>query len=106
MSNVQANVAGNYRVIVSNAAGSTPSAIAVLSVVPPPSIINASLMNTTNVSFSFTSATNQAYTVEYKDALNDPLWLTLRTVNGNGGILAISDGMTNLRSRFYRIRAP
>ena len=105
VSNAQANVAGNYRVIVSNAAGSTSSAIAVLSVVPPPSIINAGL-NTTNVTFSFTSATNQAYTVEYKDTLDDPTWLTLRTVNGDGGTLTISDSMTNLPSRFYRIRAP
>jgi len=106
VSNAQANVAGNYRVTVSNAAGSTLSAIAVLSVVPPPSIINAGLMNTTNVSFSFTSATNQAYAVEYKDTLNDPAWLTLRTVNGDGGTRTISDSMTNLPSRFYRIRVP
>ena len=103
VSNAQSNVAGNYRVIVSNAAGSLPSAIAVLTVASPPSIINASL-NTTNVSFSFTSATNLAYAVEYKDTLNDPAWLTLRTVNGDGGTLTISDGMTNLPSRFYRIR--
>jgi hypothetical protein len=90
-------------VIVSNAAGSTLSDIAVLSVVPPPSIINAGL-STTNVSFAFNSATNLTYAVEYKDTLNDPAWLTLRTVNGDGGTLTIGDGMTNLPSRFYRIR--
>jgi hypothetical protein len=106
VSNAQATVAGNYRVIVSNAAGSTPSAIAVLSVLPPPSIMNPGLMNTTHVAFSFTSATNQTYAVEYKDTLNDPAWLTLRTVNGDGGAITISDGMTNLPSRFYRIRVP
>jgi hypothetical protein len=44
--------------------------------------------------------------VEYKDTLSDPAWLTLRNVNGVGGVLTISDGMTNLPSRFYRIRVP
>src|SRR5206468_3248386 len=86
VSNVQANVAGNYRVTVSNAAGSIQSAMVVLSVVPPPSILSA-VLNATNVSFSFISATNLEYVVEYKDTLNDPVWLTLRTVNGDGGTL-------------------
>jgi hypothetical protein len=105
LTNVQTGMSGNIRVIVSNAAGSRMSDIAVLTVVPPPSIIDAGL-NTTNVTFSFTSATNLAYVVEYKDTLNDPVWLTLRTVNGDGGTLTISDGMTNRPSRFYRIRVP
>ena len=97
---------GNYRVIVSNAAGSTLSDMVVLHVVPPPSILNAGLMNTTNVSFSFISTTNQSYAVEYKDTLTQPAWLTLRIVNGDGGTLTITDSMTNLPSRFYRIRVP
>ena len=103
VSNAQSNVAGNYRVIVSNAAGSTASDMVVLSVVQPPSIIKAAL-NATNVSFAFISVTNLDYVVEYKDSLTDPAWLTLRTLNGDGGTLNISDSMTNLPSRFYRLR--
>jgi hypothetical protein len=106
VSNAQATVAGNYRVIVSNAAGSTPSAMVVLRIVQPPSIIGAGISTTNTATFSFISITNQIYEVEYKDALNDPAWLTLRTVNGDGGAIPISDGMTNLPSRFYRIRVP
>jgi hypothetical protein len=103
LTNAQASIAGNYRVNVSNAAGSILSAIAVLTVASLPTIINVSF-DTANVSFSFASATNLAYVVEYKDTLNDPAWLTLRTVNGDGGTLTISDGITHLPSRFYRIR--
>jgi hypothetical protein len=105
LTNVHTGMSGNIRVIVSNPASSVMSAIAVLSVVAPPSITNAGL-NTTNVSFAFTSLTNLGYVVEYKDTLSDPAWLTLRNVNGVGGVLTISDGMTNLPSRFYRIRVP
>ena len=105
LTNAQASIAGNYRVNVYNAAGSVLSAVAVLRVASRPTITNVGL-DTTSVSFSFASATNLDYVVEYKDTLNDPAWLTLRTVNGDGGTLTISNSMTNLPSRFYRIRVP
>jgi hypothetical protein len=105
LTNVQAGMSGNIRVIVSNPAGSVMSAIALLSVVPPPSLGNVRF-DGTNVVGSFASASNLTYTVEYKNTLSDPAWLTLRTVNGDGGTLTFSDGMTNLPSRFYRIRVP
>ena len=105
LTNVQTRMSGNIRVIVSNPVRSVMSDIAVLSVVPPPVIINAG-SSTTNVSFSFTSLTNVGYVVEYKDTLTDPAWLTLRTVNGDGATLTISEALTNLPSRFYRLRVP
>jgi len=105
LTNAQASIAGNYRVKVSNAAGSVLSDIAVLTVTSPPTLTNVGF-DTTNVSFAFTSVTNLDYVVEYKDTLNDPAWLTLRSVNGDGGTLTISNSRTNLLSRFYRIRVP
>jgi len=83
----------------------TDSQLATLTVLVKPIIIHVGF-DTTNVSFSFTSATNLDYVVEYKDTLNDPAWVTLRTVNGDGGTLTISDSTTNSPCRFYRIRVP
>ena len=103
LTNVQPAVAGNYRVVVSNSAGSVMSDIAVLTVVAPPTIAGVGF-DGTKVSFTFNSASNVVYTVEYKDALSDLAWNRLKTITGDGGILTIIDPPTNGTSRFYRLR--
>ena len=54
-------------------------------VVMPPAIINVKLVGGTNINFSFESVTGLTYIIEYKAALNDANWVTLRTETGNGG---------------------
>jgi uncharacterized repeat protein (TIGR01451 family) len=52
---------------------------------------------------SFPSEEGNSYTIEYADALNAPIeWKTLTTVNGTGGIIVITDPMTQ-PYRFYRV---
>ncbi|HXT41884.1 MAG TPA: immunoglobulin domain-containing protein [Candidatus Angelobacter sp.] len=103
LTNVQANMTGNIRVIVTNSAGSTPSDIATLTVVVPPSLGSVGF-DGTNVVFSFASASNLTYQVEYKNTLNDPAWAPLKSISGNGGVLSVMEPPTNFPGRFYRLR--
>jgi uncharacterized repeat protein (TIGR01451 family) len=55
-------------------------------------------------SLSFLTETGKSYTVQYKNALNDPIWTNLETVVGTGGILTVSDALATQRpTRFYRV---
>ena len=45
----------------------------------------------TKVSFTFSSASNIVYTVEYKDSLSDRAWTTLTIVSGDGSPATITD---------------
>jgi len=55
-------------------------------------------------SFSFQSQNSVPYTIDYKNTLNDPSWATLKVVTGAGGLMTVTDPLTNFASRFYRIR--
>jgi len=104
ITNAQGSDAGNYRVVVSNAAGSITSDMAALEVLVPPALVDVMLVGGTNISFSFASVTGPTYVVEFKNSLNDAGWTTLRTESGNGSSFNIIDNVTPGPSRFYRIR--
>jgi hypothetical protein len=55
-------------------------------------------------SFSFMSLNGLAYSIEYKNALNDTNWTPLGSATGNGSLLIINDPTATARSRFYRVR--
>jgi len=103
LTNVQPAIAGNYRVLVSNASRSVMSDIAVLTVVAPPTLAGVGF-DGTKVSFTFNSVSNLVYTIEYKDALSDLAWNRLKTLTGDGGTVTIIEPPTNGTSRFYRLR--
>jgi hypothetical protein len=69
----------------------------------PPAIFNLKLIGT-NITFSFQSVTGPTYFIEYKAALNDTNWVTLRTQTGNGGSFNIQDPVNLTAPRFYRLR--
>ena len=83
----------NHGTIATNCSGATI----------PPTITNVAAGRDT-FSFSFQSQNNVAYTIEYKNTLNDPSWVTLTVVTGAGSLMPVTDPLTNLASRFYRIR--
>jgi hypothetical protein len=58
-----------------------------------------------NFIFSFETATNQTYDVQYKSALADPTWATLQTILGDGQIHFITNTASSSQG-FYRIRSP
>jgi hypothetical protein len=54
--------------------------------------------------FKLNTTPGARYVVEYKDDLNDPMWVELSRHDAVGGPLAISDPGPHGTSRFYRVR--
>ena len=55
-------------------------------------------------SVSFTSISGYNYTLEYKDALTNPLWTPILPAQpGTGGVLMLTDSAATNRIRFYRV---
>jgi hypothetical protein len=104
LSNVQAVQAGNYAVVITNAAGSVTSDVAILTVLGSPNIISVSLAGS-EVLISFPSETGLSYTLEYKHSLDDPAWTPLPpAVTGTGGVMVLQDSNAPADSRYYRLR--
>jgi hypothetical protein len=101
-SNVQLTNSGNYRVVVSNPSGSITSAVAVLKVLAPVTLEMPSLLNETNFFFRFQSVTGQTYILQYKDALSDPNWISLKTNAGTGKFLTNILPIAGTTNRFFR----
>jgi hypothetical protein len=100
---VQLSHAANYRVIVTNAAGSTLSDTATLTVGLPP-VGNASLPNPTTVRLAFAVLPNRMYQVQYKTNLTAGIWLPLGSpvlVSSNSFVVA--DTIIGQPQRFYRL---
>lgn len=57
-----------------------------------------------DVMLSFPSAEGITYHLEYKTALNASAWMLLATRNGNNTSQSITDPITGVPSRFYRLR--
>jgi len=57
------------------------------------------------IEFQFPSAAGCNYELQYKDALTEAQWNTLRTIPGTGGVVTIAEPATQTE-RFYRIRIP
>jgi uncharacterized repeat protein (TIGR01451 family) len=103
LTGVQPSQAGLYTVLVTNAAGSTNSGAARLTMLQAPDISNITVTHM-NVSVSFQSVVGLNYTLEYKNLLTDPSWTILSpSTPGNGGLLTLQDTNTLPALRFYRI---
>jgi hypothetical protein len=102
LSNVQTNNAGAYDVIITNAAGLTASAAAMLAVTPPPlQFNNATMLPDGQLQFDVSGGMGQSYTVQVSTNLVD--WITLMTVLITNVPQTIVDvTATNCPSRYYR----
>jgi len=99
---------GGYSVLVTNWNGSATSSVAQVTVVSVPTIQFAGLTtNGTGPSITFSASAGLTYTLEYKEALTDPVWIPVAApATGINGSLLLQD--TNgvvAPSRFYRISA-
>jgi len=103
LSNIKLNDAGDYRVVITNSAGSITSAAAMLSLAASP-VINSLSFNSSTYRLTVPTEVGPTYVVEYKDDLEDPSWRVLTTIVGTGLPIPITDnGLTNT-ARFYRVR--
>jgi hypothetical protein len=58
----------------------------------------------TQFGFFVETAPSRLYQVEFKDALNDPAWHFLQTLQGDGGVQFVGDPTLGTFQRFYRFR--
>jgi hypothetical protein len=102
LTNVQLAQAGNYRVGISNAAGTTNSAIAVLTVVDQPVLLNARMSNGAFV-FTLSGVAGQNYIIDV--STNLPNWIILTPISNATPQTDFTDSASaESASRFYRAR--
>lgn len=58
------------------------------------------------IRFSFNSDAGVNYLVEFKNDLADPVWQSLATLAGNGGLLHITNTPAATGARFFQVRTP
>jgi len=96
---------GSYCVLVSNAFGSEFSLPALLRVLSPPDFFTLTRTGTV-VTLTFSTITNQFYTVQFKDVLNAADWSVLQKGSnrlGTGFPITLQDSQATGPQRFYRI---
>ncbi len=102
----QAYDAGNYSVVVTNAAGGVTSSNAVLTVNPwlPVQFQSVTRLNDGRVQLVITGNSNATLWVDHAPSL-PPIWLELTNLfNPSGTVTVTNDGLTNGNRRFYRAR--
>jgi hypothetical protein len=72
-----------------------------------PTLINASY-TAGSFSAAFLSQNGLSYTVQYKDAIEAPMWSTLTTIMGDGTLKTFTDPgpVSPTGNRFYRLSLP
>ena len=72
----------------------------------PPSNLSlpAPVANGTERKFHLPTVFGVLYVLEYKDNLNDTVWKTAQSLDGNGSTLVIADPAPTAPRRYYRIR--
>jgi hypothetical protein len=105
LTNVSTTDIGSYCVMVSNAYGSAFSLPAGLRVLTPPEVFFITRTGSV-VTLTFSTVTNQFYTVQFMDEVNASSWSVLRKgVNrtGTGFPIVLQDLQASGAQRFYRI---
>jgi hypothetical protein len=106
LTNVSTPQSGLYCVRVSNAYGSVLSPPAVLRVLSPPNLFFITRTGSV-VTVTFSTLTNQFYTVQFRDDINAGEWSALRKGSnrpGTGFPIILQDLQAGGARRFYRIR--
>jgi uncharacterized repeat protein (TIGR01451 family) len=105
LTNVQDMQAGRYAVVASNLNGSNASALAQLTVLPPPNFQLSGISSMGGaVVVSLQSSTGLTYTLEYKISLSDTNWTQiLPAMPGTGNVVSLQDtNSATTPTRFYR----
>jgi len=101
VANVFVSDAGNYQVVVTNAYGSTPSAVATLTIVAPP-VFQAATQRDGMITLTWSATAGETYQVQYKTNLSQPNWTELVVVTATNSTATASDALNASTQRFYR----
>jgi len=74
----------------------------ILTVSSLPRIVDVSESNGV-FTLSFTTEVGRTYRIEYKNSLTDLIWTAKTTVTGTGSVMTITDDISSIDSRFYRV---
>jgi len=106
LTNAETANEGQYTLLVTNFAGKATSTTAILRVGGAPAH-GQTLTDATFAggvfSVSIQSQAGANYVLEYKDALTDPAWQTVGTMEGTGGGIVLRDSRAAGSTRFYRV---
>jgi hypothetical protein len=100
---VQPKDAGNFSVLVSNAAGTVTSAVSVLTVIPPGPPVLRGYVESNLFVITFTATPGNSYVVEYSDDLNAGSWLALTNLVATETNVTCYDTLAPAH-RYYRVR--
>lgn len=105
LTNVQLSQAGEYSVTAQGPSGSIVSSPATLTVraFTSPPIADARLLGG-RLAFTVPSEPGLRYTIEFKDAIDEPAWRPLLTQTGDGTPFSLTETNESGRTRFYRVR--
>jgi len=110
IANVQLTDAGGYSVVVTNAYGTTTSAVAQLTVIVPPSggqLTNVSYSPETGFSFIFRDGTvGQTYRIQRSLSLAEGSWVDWQTFTYHEPLGLMDVGAAGAEWRFYRAISP
>ena len=106
LANVQASNAGRYRALVGNANGTATSSNALLTVRLPVSgtLAIASPLSLVSGQFQFNLLSDPGCILEVQASTNLLQWTPIATLTLTNGTALFSDPVTNLPSRFYRLK--
>ncbi len=112
LAGVTASQGGPYTVTASNIAGmvtSTPPAVltVVSSLFQPPTAQNAAGVRGQGFGLSLLLETGRAFRVQFKQSVDDPMWVDLTNFTSSGMAFEFLDtAATNQVQRFYRVVSP
>jgi len=102
LDDVQAVDAGNYSVMVSNAAGRASSTAALLTVVTPLAFLSVTQTGGL-ITFAWNAMPGQTYQAQYTTNLIQPDWSNLAVLTATNFTATASDNASSDAQRFYRI---
>jgi len=95
--------AGLYRVTLTNAFGAVTSAVARLTVVPPPVFLSAARSNST-LALTWSAIPGQQYRLQQRPGLEAAAWTNLgKIVVPTSNTVTLTDNVGSLSRRFYRV---
>ncbi len=101
LTNVQPDMTGPCTVTITNASGSAMASANLTVSVPS---VGAIQVTSTNVVVPVSSISGATYTLEYKNALTDPVWIPIvPSLPGTGSTIYLQDTNPPAPTRFYRI---